>query len=651
MFAEVVAAGVFRHAAEVLLFLVFAAAPVPLGYGLLATSGRRWSLPQAALAVLTVWCAAQALLAHALGLGGVLVPRAVIAAEILLLGGGALVAMRRRRGGAPIALPARAPAQGETVVLLAVAFVALTLAWWSAAMPVVDWDSWAYHMPPMADWLQSGWFTRMADGTTRARYSYPYGWEALCVPFLVPFGEDVLVTLPNLAAWAVLGLAVHQLARQFGARRAHALGAAALLLAVPGIAQVVNTMHVDVPFAAFFMAAAAFGVAWARTGAALDLGLAALAAGLACAARITAPVYIAFLAPWVLGVRLASPPRSATENAAPARWMMFAGVAVGLAIGGYWYAKNAADFGHPFGTAAVGTSIGPTPEHSFSTMLLTNVAPLELSSWTRLVRRAGGELDLAFVALALMTALWPLAWLRGARPALAPVLLAAGTLALFWVTPAGALSDIQIRLGLPFVASVAVVAAVAASAARLRPEVVAVMAALACARAIAHSRVTFALLGLAIACGLWRAAGRPRSRLLYGAAVIAGVIALAGALAVARQRREQERVAVYGPAYEYLERHVDPREPVAYLHTLRSYILFGRRLARKVVYAPLDDDVAVGDWAARLREQGISFVAIGPYGSDKELAAPARLREAADSIAPVVGKGTPGEVTLYRIQR
>lgn len=657
-------AAIAAHLLDLLVFALFVAAPIPFGLCLAMLAERRSarpSRPRALLALLAAWCVIGAIVVHLLALLHQLHFAAMLAAQLVVFAGGAACLARlcrtdgpRWRGG-----PRARIGSMETLALLAIAFMGITLVWWSCAMPVVDWDSWAFHMPSMVGWLQSGTFTRMAQYADRPRNAYPYAWEALCTPFLMPFGEDVFVTLPNLVAWALLGVATYVLARFWRARRIHALACAALLLALPCVADVVDTMHVDLPFAALFVAGTALAVLYRSGGGLVWLGLAVATVGLACGTRTTAPGYAVFLAVWLLVVR----PGRAASSPRPRRVELaigVAGIGAGVVLASFWYVKNLLEVGGVLGPgmphAGAATERGSWTYFASSTLAMS-FDPLRPSSWKIMADRSSHELDVAFVSIVLLALLWPAARVlargaprRGGAAALA--LLVAGSGALFWITPLSALSGIQLRLGLPFLAVLAVAAAIGATRAGLRGEVAVGLAVLSVARTFGESRVVYALVAAAIVWGAWPRAlamARGRARLAAGAGAIA--VGLAALTQAGSARRERERREIYGPAYAYLEDNVDPRQAVAYLLSDRSYILYGRRLARPLVYAPVGDGEEISEWAESVRRRGIRLVALGPWEGDSPptRAAVEWLMRPGGPLTAISGRGEPGEVTLFRL--
>src|SRR5262249_3575434 len=153
------------------------------------------------------------------------------------------------------------------------------------------------------------------------------------------------------------------------------------------------------------------------------------------------------------------------------------------------------------------------------------------------------------------------------------------------------------------------------------------------------SHLLYPLLLAAIGWGIWSRQAVPlrftRSRMIAAVCVFLVVGTLL--TAVARARRERERVQVYGSFYSYLEQHAPARDPVAYLHSVRSYLFYGRRIERSLVYAPLAATQSLDEWLAALRRQHIRIVAIGPWRDDETYRA--TVQRLASAGSAVVGQG------------
>lgn len=646
-------AGALVHLLQSLVFLLFAAAPLPFCF----VVARRWGnesgnagVPQALLVVFLVWSVAQALAAHLLGILHLLHFPAMFALESAIFVGG-LFAWRRSGPSSSSKLRLPRLSSVERVVLVAIAAMGATLLWWVAAIPIVDSDSWAFHLPTMVGWLQSGTFTRMGQYTDRPRNSYPYGWEAICALFLTPFDEDLLVAFPNLLAWMMLGAGTYALARAFSAQRSHALACAAMLLAMRVIVVPIDSMHVDVSFAALFAAGCFFAVEWARRGGDVALGLAAAAVGFSGGVRTTAPFYAAALLVWLPLARAWQPTRPAKLGGG--HRFTASGIVAGAFLGGFWWIKNTVELGHPLGSGAPLTGDAHpfrTWEHYTGTSLASSVALFEWASWRSLYERAAYELGLPFGALAAIAALLPFAWWRGSlrRTDIAPVALAAGCLVLFWITPLSAISGIQTRLGFPFAVALAVCAAVVATRLRLRPEMTGLLAVLSTLPSFSYSRVFYPFAALATLVAMWPRRLPVRRHALALAAL--GLALWIAGTAAARSRREREKLVLYDPVYAHLDQHVSATEPIAYFGGGRSYFLSGRHLRRPLIYAPFEGEESPRDWNGRLRRQGISLVAVGPWPGDPETGEVATELVAVGAMEMIIGGGIPDRITLYRLR-
>ncbi len=237
------------HVWQMCLALLLALGPVPLGLVWLRALGeaeqarsysRNW------LILGTIWCALEMVLALGLGTAGKL------QLPWLLCGAGALFAVgvgwwyRTRLPGRPgvreLLLPSESPSPGEVLLLSAAGAVLVMLFLRLLIRPFADYDTLAYHLPTMAQWLQTGHLERM-EQFRRLNSTYPYGWEALGSVFLFPTHEDFLAAFPNLLAWLLFGLAVYNMASQLGAAKPAALAAAVAAASLPEVVENVGGLQ------------------------------------------------------------------------------------------------------------------------------------------------------------------------------------------------------------------------------------------------------------------------------------------------------------------------------------------------------------------------------------------------------------------------
>ncbi|MDE2511520.1 MAG: hypothetical protein KGL74_10390, partial [Elusimicrobia bacterium] len=282
--------------------------------------------------------------------------RPVLLSAILVVVAQALTAAlddppRPSRGAAPAPWPRVLwPA---AAVFLGVLAVRLLLA---AAIPPESWDGLSYHMPILWRWVQQGNFD-MAGWSGPQRY-FPWNGELFPAWLSVLDGGSLdAAKLAQLVALPILGGAGAVLGRRLAGRAwsaACALAFAALPIAI---------IHAGVPYvdglhAGFWLAAAAFAVAWDRSGRRIHLLLCALAFGLTLGTKST--VY--FLAPLAIPI-LASPALLRDRRAPFLRWLP-AAAAVGFAAGGISFARNWIATGSPIFPYALklkGITVFPGP--------------------------------------------------------------------------------------------------------------------------------------------------------------------------------------------------------------------------------------------------------------------------------------------------
>ena len=112
---------------------------------------------------------------------------------------------------------------------------------------------------------------------------------------VLPVGEDLLVSTPNLVAWVLLGLAVTRSSRLLGAGRTEALVGAGAVMAMPEMLSRLDAVQVDLALAAFFLAGIALGLSWLRHPAPRTLFLVVVCLGLMVAVKLTGLVYLVLL--------------------------------------------------------------------------------------------------------------------------------------------------------------------------------------------------------------------------------------------------------------------------------------------------------------------------------------------------------------------
>lgn len=398
-----------QHLLDLVLFLVIVLGPVPFCLWVVAVTTQKNTLRLAhyGLVILTVWCSLQTAIALSLGAIHGLRLHFISITEIIIFQIGFLLfsASRNRFSSFYDQRIVHRFEQQEIVIGVAFAFVFLNLLVQTIVIPITNYDSLAYHLPVMAQWYQVGHFTILDQFKSDLIGYYPYSWEALCLLFMFPFREDILSTLPNLLAWLILGAATYLISQLFSAQRIHCLAASFLVLTVPILTQAINTIHVDLPFAAFFMAALYFLFLWWSSRLISDFVLFLLSSGMMLGIKTSSIPYAALLILVILLCPVVFPNRSTMwVSGANQRSQGFAtmGGAIAVLLGSFWYIRNLLLTGNPFGLLRVkiaGFELfpGPIETSSFKTTSLAHVFRwLNVSDWIVVIKQIGLQYGLPF---------------------------------------------------------------------------------------------------------------------------------------------------------------------------------------------------------------------------------------------------------------
>ncbi len=508
---------ILQHLWELALFLIIFLAPVPLCLLLLSSiedEDRSSDLAYNWLAFLICWCGLEVSVCLISGIFGQFFLNFVIGLEAIVFFLGITLALLLRRNLLSTfyqrLLVLREPLKKvEVLVLFSIFITGLISLKQLATRVIIDYDSLWYHLPTMARWYQEGAFIRLDDfmrtgvWTTDQITFYPYNWEVLCTLFLMPFREDFLVTLPNLIAWFVLGLSVYLLSISLGANRFYGMAASALVLNIPLIIQHINSLHIDMPFAAFFMASLFFAGSYSRSCSYIDLSLFFIALGMLLGIKMSAVGYgaLPILALLMLITRrllkggldvfkLKQVKLEATVIVIGLLGLFF--------LGGYWYLKNWIEAGNPLGDIQVKVAnvlLFPG-SMELSKLRETNLASLfsftNLAHWKILGVQAIVRLQLPFFILLFQALLLPYLLFNKQRKIQDPFLLGVllvvlfGAGYLYWTTPFTGTNHLppvpitsyigqQARFAIPFMGMLGVIAAAVATGVRPRPSVVAVI--------------------------------------------------------------------------------------------------------------------------------------------------------------------------------
>jgi len=578
------------------------------------------------LAGFLIWFLLQFVTATVLGMIGLLSLWPLIMVQVVGFSCGMWWIRSRSDAGASLPILNRTTA----LTLGVIGGGAFAMAWFTATVPSANFDTLGYHLPAVAEFYQHGGIIDLPG--TRATASYPFGWELASVAMIMPFGHDLLITWPNLAAWLLIGLATAHLARFLGATRSAALTGALLVMGTPHVLGRVNGVQVDVALAALFLSSCAAALHVRRGDDRLWTVLLLVLGGACAAVKFSGAVY------WTASLGFLLTERTRTARPMPRLGhAMILGVGLALITGGFWYLRNLIQDGSPFGR--IGISVAGrtllTGEYGGEAMatstLLYSLATGGKTAWSAFGDLLGAGLGWIVLPLALsavggMTVPWRGSSSQRDRLILAGMITLTGLL--YVLTPASANMGRQdgvtpwavqaLRFAYPWLGLLGVAAALGWSRLGI-PSFISILLGL-----------TVFFYGLMRECGPVIpiiAAGSgflvvvtgltSRRRLTMLAAMIIVLIAIAPA----SERRDRGRHALYGPAYAFLD-SLGPSS-VGVEVTTRPYPLYGRSLQRDLVVLN-GRGKSRGEWLGMIREHALPYVVIGPF--PREVGRPAQQR-------------------------
>lgn len=424
-----------QHIWQFILFLIILLGPVPLCFWLVSIAQSKRCPPGLAhnlLAILTYWCGIQTFIALFLGVVEHFFLIPVLILELIIFSFGIVLLVffggHSRFFYLRELFEVKQPFnKAESFVAASILLAGIILIAKLSSEVIINYDSLWYHLPTMARWYQEGKFVQLdefsktGDWATDAITYYPFNWEILCTLFVMPFQEDFLVTLPNISSWAILGLSVYLLSVKAGAKRFYAIAATSLVLTIPLIIQHINSLHIDLPFAAFLLAGLYFAIAYSQSRSAVDLSAFLVAIGMLLGIKLSSVGYAAFpiAVLLLLEIKNAFSRKTSLRREEVLQQSKFAvpiiitAASSSLFIGLYWYLKNFIEIGNPLGDIQVslaGVLLFPG-SMKVSVLQQTSLANLfhwtNLSHWKTLVLQAIVRLQLPFVVLFLQALLLP----------------------------------------------------------------------------------------------------------------------------------------------------------------------------------------------------------------------------------------------------
>ncbi|MDB9514443.1 hypothetical protein PN499_24900 [Kamptonema animale CS-326] len=507
---------IIKHLWELILFLTILVGPLPLSLSFALHNQKEKDNSSSAhfwLVILTVSSIIEISLGLILGTFEKLTLNTVIFSEIFIfiIGFSLIIARRYSFSVVLQKLPKlKQPLNRiELLIISSAAAVALVLLLIIATKPITNYDSLWFHLPAISRWYQTGALT-LLDPTGNWMFDhqdaivYPYNWHILNLLCVLPFGEDFLVTFPQLIAWIIQGISVYLLSIYFGASRLNSMAASSLLLTVPMVINQVNTIHIDLPLSALFTVSLYFGLSYYSRRIISDFALFLAALGLFAGIKITAIIYGAFILGGLAILELRKiwlRPKNTQFNFQLKSPLLFLGIALLLFLGGFWYVRNILHINHPIPNLTVlspSRPVSPPPKNLeppeylkiWKSTLLNQFDITKISNWQIFVSQIIARLQLPFIAMSCQ--ILALLVFTSFKKRLSPIneklvtliILLFGTGFLYFITPfssgtggeivgqLGPLLGFNLRYGFPFLSTIAVTAAVSATLVRTRDKLI-----------------------------------------------------------------------------------------------------------------------------------------------------------------------------------
>jgi hypothetical protein len=697
---------------SVITLLAVLAAPLPMLLHILSRATVRPRVPaplaETMLMLLVLWTVVQSLVVVLLGWVGYLKLVSILVLEGALLVWGLWLISREHWALArglgwdlfeALALPSeRSPA--ERSLLAITCGVALLLCLRVLTLPISEWDSLDYQLPRVAQWYQRATFAQPMDqwGPPNSPInSYPYNWNTLFFLALAPVGHDQFVLMPNVLAWVILGVATYSLGRLAGGHRFGAMFAAVLVLLMPLSIKNVSTAHNDLPLGALFVASVYFTVHSWRYKRGPSLLMALLSIAMMAGTKMTGLTYtglVAVLSLWLyLSNRLKGEPGLRWVEALCEQPLMTGLVVVSIGLLGSWYVHNALVTGNPLGCVQISIlgrvllSGEVTPAWVNKTNLLNNFSLMNPRHWEILRSASADFLGLPGFVLAVLALAAPYQLIR--RPRVRPLLLVLFCLCLLslyfyiagpWSAKHAHEEEIsgwlgqQMRYTFPFWGLVGAIAGVAI---RVRSTGLAawgmvMVVILGAIGSITEGPLRSSKSALVLICValLVFFASRPVSRRYLGArlriliarpwAKPARVIGIHGIGAVsvilitlATGLSLEVRYKLQDALFHGINRFVDdlPADTrIGFWNTHQSYLLYGKRLQRSLVYLPLHENASSDDMLRYLYAQPVDVIAVGPLTKFTESSPVwAWITEKSQHFERLHGEDPRGDVLVYRL--
>ncbi len=504
--------------------------------------------------------------------------------------------------------------------------------------PTSEFDSLAYHLPVMANWVQQGnlWgFVEIGHVGM-----YPSHFELLSALFFFPWNSSLMVGFPSILAWVYAGNALYVFARLCGAGATASLSGTALFLLLPDFQDRFEAIQPDLALVALWLCVAIALIRWANNRHLLDLCFGLLSIGLLLGLKLSALLHLLVLIV-PLGLyfwQTVKPKVSFPRN--NQRWILMV-LVLSSVLAGSWYVRNLIQtqnpaglvqieiFGKEFfeGTLARSELVRGSLARVFQPGVQHDWQVLGTVLWLGF-----GPAGLALLLLAVAGLLFKPVSKILPRGLLLVLLLC--ELALYWTAPFSADNGSHgfqitpwlitgLRYGYLVMALLSVLAAMGIQKYSRQGTWVGLILVVGCGlwlvknTSIANPVALWICIALALLVFFvlsWKAIPSIRALTLFLGSC---VLLLGGLVVILFPAHMDLRAKLYGPAGQFLENQDDQR-PVAVINSQELIRYAGQNWTRPVSMALPEKNVSAGKWLSDLQSQGFKWLVFGTAGLDKQ---------------------------------
>lgn len=671
---------VIEHIGQVMLVGLIVLGPLPILF-LLGQHLDGLQTAERIIAHLTIWSVVQIALGQALGYLGILRWECLLAVYLIVWIAFIVTARARDLRLAPnlklLWLNSNSLKQFLVFVL---ATFALGLTVLALTQPITDYDSLNYHLPVIAKWYSTHSLAMEKWGL--ANY-YPYNWEMLCALFILPFNGDYAVALPNVLAWVLFGLGVWAITKRLKVSSSYAIVGMSSLLTLPLVIEQITTLHIDLAFAAYFLAAVTFILGYRQSKRPILVFLLAITLGMLVGIKSSGLIYAAVLAGFMIASNLVSI-LERLKSAALAYSIKFALVLIVLigVVGGGWYIRDWVEAGNPLAPVQIeiaghvifpGTLTQSDVTHTTLGALFNFGNGQHLEVLGDAIRAEIG-LPLLFFLIGLCGLLpWLIRSNYGTARSDRLLLSTLGIIALvlYWFTPYSGDNGSHnwqitpwigqaLRYGLPFWSIMAVLGAAGAQALLIPKPLILILGIVLSGYALYTVSPPLLVVGIC-ACVILIVARfisildrqffqmrRYATKLIAFIVISVGIFG--GSFLLRDERAAQERVA-YGSIRDWIDTHVTDKDVIGYSLAPQKYLLAGTQLDKLTQYAPAISDIAKSEWLIMLHQQGITLFAIGPLNPAWNNRPEVSWLQDQTYFRKVLGSDSSEQMVIYELQR